>query len=138
MKARSLMTVVVLVALGGCALPPPDRPAHPVRMGRFLGLVARCGCSDIDGARMLTDYPRAAAGHYDADQIRAMHGYVDAALAENFDNQIEICAEVCTQSCMVNAVVQPLGGRTIADAPACLVSERDLHLTPGRFGGDWD
>lgn len=62
MKLRSLVAILVLTALGACALPPPDQPAHPIRMGRFLGLVARCGCSDISGARMLADYPRAVAG----------------------------------------------------------------------------
>ena len=129
--------VGLCLVLAGCALPPPDQPAHPSRMGRFLGLVSRCGCSDITPTRMLDDYAKAAAGHYSDAQIKSMHGYVDAALAENYDNQLEICGEVCGQSCMVNAVAAPMGGRRIQGAGACLVSERDLHLTVGRMDSDW-
>ena len=66
-----------------------------------------------------------------------MRGYVDLALGENFDNQLEICGEVCAQDCMVNAVVLPLGGLPRGDGTACPVSERDLHLTQGRQDGDF-
>ena len=134
---RTLLAVVMASLLAGCALPPPDQPAHPGRMGRFLGLVSRCGCSDIAPERMLADYAKAAR-HYSAADIEAMRGYVDLGLTENFDNQMEICAEACSQSCMVNAVAAPLGGRTVAGVAACLVNERDLHLGVGRFSGDWD
>lgn len=134
---RAIMALMVAGVLAGCALPPPDQPASPNRMGRFLGLVSRCGCSDIGADRMLADYAKAAA-HYSAADIRAMKGYVDLGLFENFDNQMEICAEACSQSCMVNAVAQPLGGKTVPGIAACLVNERDLHLTTGRMSGDWD
>lgn len=133
---RAGVALLVLLSLAGCVLPPPDQPAHPSRMGRFVGLVARCGCSDLDRARMLDDYPKAVA-HYDTTAIAAMKGYVDLALTENFDNQMEICATVCAQSCMVNAVAAPLGGRTVPGAGACLVNERDLDLPLGRFGDSW-
>lgn len=129
------IVALVAVTLAGCALPPPDRPAHPVRMGRFLGLVANCGCSDISPGRMLAEYPRAVAGRYSEADIAAMKGYVDAGASERYDNQIEICKEACSQRCMVNAVAQPLGGKLNPGTPACLVSERDLHLTVGRFNG---
>lgn len=135
---RIVLALTIVALLAGCALPPPDQPAHPSRMGRFLGLVSRCGCSDIDGERMLAEYGKATAGHYSEAQTKSMRGYVDLALSENFDNQLDICAEACSQTCMVNAVAGPLGGRTLAGAGTCLVSERDLHLTIGLTGGDWD
>lgn len=69
-------------ALGSCSLPPPDQPAAPNRMGRFLGLVANCGCSDIGRDRMLSDYPHAVAGRYTDKQIKDMHGYVDLGAHE--------------------------------------------------------
>ncbi|MBR9970292.1 hypothetical protein [Magnetospirillum sulfuroxidans] len=136
MRIIASLALVVLVA--GCALPPADQPAHPSRMGRFLGLVSRCGCSDIGGDRMLAEYGKVTARHYSEAQTKSMRGYVDLALSENFDNQLDICAEICSQGCMVNAVAIPLGGRPVAGAAACLVSERDLHLTTGQMGGDWD
>lgn len=135
---RGLIVLVLAGLLNGCVLPPPDQPAHPSRMGRFLGLVSRCGCADISADRMLAEYGKAARGHYSEDEIKSMHGYVDAALVEHYDNQMEICGEVCGQSCMVKAVCLPLGVNTKTDGPACLVSERDLHLTVGRTDGDWD
>lgn len=129
---------VLALALAGCTLPPPDQPAHPSRMGRFMGLVANCGCSDLSADRMLAEYPRAAAGRYSEAEIRAMRGYVELGATERYDNQLEICKEACSQACMVNAVAAPLGGRTNPGVAACLVSERDLHLTVGRFdSSDW-
>lgn len=130
--------VLLTLALAGCVLPPPDQPAHPTRMGRFLGLVANCGCSDITPDRMLAEYPRAIAGRYSEAEIKSMRGYVDLGASERYDNQLEICKEACSQTCMVNAVVAPLGGRVNPGVAACLVSERHLHLTPGKFDGpDW-
>lgn len=135
--SRFLPPVAILALLTtGCALPPPDQPAHPNRMGRFLGLVANCGCSDISAGRMLADYPRAVAERYSPAEIQAMKGWVELGATERYDNQIEICAQACSQTCMVNAVAAPLGGRVNPGVPACLVSERDLHLTQGRFDGN--
>ena len=133
-----LVALLVLLALTGCALPPPDQPAHPSRMGRFMGLVSQCGCSDIGPDRMLAEYGKAVVGRYTETEIKSMRGYVDLGRSEKFDNPMEICAEACGQSCMVNAVAQPMGGRSIAGTGTCLVSERHLHLTVGRTGGDWD
>lgn len=124
------LTLTVLPLLAGC-LPAPDQPAWEGRMGRFAGLIARCGCSDITSDRMLAEYPKAMAGRYSEAEIKAMHGYVELAATEAWDNQAEICGEVCAQSCMVEAVVQPLGGHGTGVA-ACPVTERDLHLTDGR------
>lgn len=126
-----ITATLAALSLFGCTLPPADQPAHPNRMGRFLGLVASCGCSDITPDRMLAEYPRAVAGRYSEADIRAMRGYVELGAYERFDNQLEICKEACSQTCMVNAVAAPLGGRTNAGVQACLVSERDLHLTTG-------
>jgi hypothetical protein len=134
MARRSLIIATLLLA--GCALPPADQPASPNRMGRFLGLVSNCGCSDVSESRMLAEYSQAVAGRYSDAEIKAMHGYVDMALSEHFDNQIEICKQACSQSCMVNDVAGRLGGRTIAGAGSCLPSERDLHLTEGYWRGD--
>jgi hypothetical protein len=134
---RFVAPLVLLVA--ACALPPADSPPDISRMGRFLGLVARCSCSDISPQRMLAEYPKALGGRYSDAQIKAMHGYVDLAEYEQWDNQIEICAEVCGQRCMVESVVLPLAGRSTGAEP-CAVTERDLHLTEGRKietgGGD--
>lgn len=133
-----LRPLILAIALSSCTLPPPDQPAAPNRMGRFLGLVANCGCSDISPDRMLAEYPRAVSDRYSEAEIKAMHGYVDLAVTEHFDNQIEICAAACGNSCMVNAVAKPLGGRLRGDGQTCLVSERDLHLTEGRrSNGGW-
>ncbi len=126
------VTVLLAAVLSACALPPPDQPASANRIGRFMGLVANCGCSDISTSWMLAEYPRAVAGLYSEADIRKMHGYVDLGTTEKWDNQIEICAEACSQTCMVNAIAKPLGGRTRGDGAACLVSERDLHLTEPR------
>jgi hypothetical protein len=138
-RIAHINVLLVALTLGGCALlPPPDQPAYHARMGRFLGLVARCSCSDIAPDRMVADYAKALGGRYGDSEIRSMKGYVADGAFERYDNQIEICAEVCGQSCMVNAVAAPLGGRTKPGVEACLVSERDLHLTVGRFGDpDW-
>lgn len=138
MIRRTIILLPLALALGACTLPPPDQPAWYGRMGRFMGLVSQCGCSDIPAERMLADYPQALGGRYSPAEVKAMRGYIDAALAENFDNQMEICAEVCGQKCMVNAVAEPLGGRTYPGVAACLVSERDLHLTTGRYSGGDD
>jgi hypothetical protein len=104
-------------------------------MGRFIGLVGLCGCSDLGPDQVLDRYAKALGGHYSEAEAKAMRGYVDLGAGEKFDNQLEICAEVCGQSCMVNAVAGPMGGRTVKGGDACLVSERDLHLTVGRYDG---
>jgi hypothetical protein len=125
---RVASLLAVLLALGGCALPPPDQPAYYSRMGRFLGLVASCRCSDITPERMITEYPKALGGRYTDAEIKAMKGYVELGTTERWDNQASICADACMQPCMVNAVAAPLGGRTVPGVPACPVSERNLHL----------
>lgn len=119
-----------LFALAGCALPPADQPAYFSRMGRFVGLVANCGCSDVSVERVRADYSLALGGRYGAEEIKAMKGYVDLGATERWENQMIVCAEVCSQRCMVQSVVEPLKGRGTGE-PACLVSERDLHLTDG-------
>lgn len=128
---RLVLPLMLAALLSGCTLPPPDQPASPNRMGRFLGLVANCGCSDIGPDRMLTDYGRALTGRYSAADIKSMHGYVDVGASEKYDNQMVICAEACSQTCMVNSVVLPLGGKPVGDGQSCPVTERDLHLTEG-------
>ncbi|MGE5503107.1 MAG: hypothetical protein ACM31L_01670 [Actinomycetota bacterium] len=137
MNKSVLVAFAAVVALSGCdsLLPPPDQPAHPSRIGRFIGLVSRCGCSDISKTRMAAEWPKVVQGRYTPEQIQQMRGYVNAALDENFDNQIEICAEACSQKCMVESVAQPLEGRSTGVA-ACPITERDLHLTFGRFQSD--
>jgi len=126
---RSILILAAL--LSACALPPADKPASPNRVGRFMGLVANCGCADITRDRMLAEYPRAVSGQYSEADITRMRGYVDLGAHEKWDNQIHICAEACAQTCMVNAIAKPLGGRLRGDGATCLVSERDLHLTDG-------
>ncbi len=125
---RMAISLGLVVALGGCTLPPPDQPAYFARMGRFLGLVANCRCSDISAERMIADYPKALGGHYTEAEVKGMRGYVELGTEERWDNQGSICADACMQPCMVNAVAAPLGGRTVPGVEACLVSERDLHL----------
>ncbi len=135
---RIAALLLLSLSLAGCALPPPDQPAYFSRMGRFMGLIANCGCSDITSARMLADYPAAVNGRYSEAEVKAMKGYVDLGNIERWDNRAVICAEVCGQRCMVQAVVGPLGGRDTG-VPACLVSERDLHLSDGiKFDGGAD
>jgi hypothetical protein len=131
---RIAVSLTLAALLSSCTLPPPDQPASPNRVGRFIGLVANCGCSDITPSRMLAEYPRAVAGLYSEAAIKSMHGHVDVGAYERWDNQIEICAEACSQRCMVNAIAKPLGGKLRGDGATCLVNERDLHLTPGRTG----
>ena len=124
------LLLFVVLTLGACALPPPDQPAHYARMGRFMGLIANCGCSDIAAEGMIARYPDALGGRYSAEEISKMAGYVKLGAGEIWDNMTQICVEVCSQRCMVQSVVAPLGGRGTGEA-ACLVSERDLHLTDG-------
>lgn len=134
---RALVSFVLAATLVACSFPAADQPAAPNRIGRFMGLIANCGCSDVSAQRMLTDYPRAVAGRYSPADIKAMHGYIDVGASERYDNQIVICREACAQTCMVNSVVQPLGGRLSGDGATCPITERDLHLTEGiRDSGD--
>lgn len=134
---KTLSALVLLLAVAGCSMPASDQPAAPNRMGRFIGLIGNCGCSDISSSRILAEYPRAVAGRYSDADIKAMHGYVDVGASERYDNQMVICRSVCAQTCMVNSVVKPLGGRLLGDGGTCAVTERDLHLTEGvmRDGG---
>ncbi|CAA7620217.1 conserved hypothetical protein [Candidatus Terasakiella magnetica] len=131
---RYFIALILLVGLGGCALTPPDQPAYFSRMGRFMGLVANCGCSDITPERMIAEYPKVVAGLYSEAEIKGMRGYVDLAATERWPNIAIICAETCSQRCMVQSVVGPLGGRGMG-VGACLVNERDLHLTSGQEVG---
>ena len=130
-----IIAAVILLGLAGCALPPPDQPAHFSRMGRFMGLVANCGWSDISADRMRADYAKALGGRYSDAEVKAMKGYVDLGATEQWQNLPQVCAEVCAQRCMVQSVVEPLGGRGTGEK-ACLVSERDLHLTDGAQTAD--
>ena len=136
MRVRLVAVAVLLPCLAGCSLPPPDQPAAPNRIGRFIGLIANCGCSDISADRMLAEYPRAVAGRYSEAEVKAMRGYVDLGATEKFDNQIVVCRAACSQTCMVNSVAQPLGGRLGGDGRTCPITERDLHLTEGLRAGD--
>ncbi len=132
---RLLLLLLLPVFLVSCALPPPDQPAYFSRMGRFMGLVANCGCSDVSVDRMRADYAKALGGRYTEAEVKSMKGYVDLGATEQWQNRVEVCAEVCAQRCMVQAVVEPLGGRGTG-TKACLVSERDLHLTDGAQSAD--
>jgi hypothetical protein len=129
-RAAFALALGLPLLLPGC-LPPPEQPAWYGRMGRFLGLVANCGCSDISPDKMISDYSKALGGRYSDEDARAMHGYVLQAATEMWENRIEVCSEVCSQQCMVETVVRPLGGRSTGIAP-CPVSEIDLHLTDGK------
>jgi hypothetical protein len=119
-----------LICLLCACVPPPDQPAYHARMGRFMGLIANCGCSDITPDRMVAEYRKALGERYPASAVAAMEGYVKLGATEIWDNMTQVCAEVCAQRCMVQAVVEPLGGHGMGEKP-CLVSERDLHLTDG-------
>jgi len=123
------VAAALLCLLAAC-VPPPDQPAHHARMGRFMGLIANCGCSDIGPERMVADYRKALGDRYPAEAVTAMEGYVKLGATERWDNLPQVCAETCAQRCMVQAVVEPLDGRGTGEKP-CLVSERDLHLTDG-------
>ncbi len=134
---RHVAAALLVCLLAACAV-PPDQPAYYARMGRFMGLIANCGCSDISSERMLAEYGKALGDRYTAAEAAAMKGYIDLGAGETWENQIQICAEVCAQRCMVQSVVEPLGGRGTGEK-ACLVTERDLHLTDGNHinpGGD--
>ncbi|KIL99325.1 hypothetical protein CCC_03543 [Paramagnetospirillum magnetotacticum MS-1] len=124
------IAAMVLVCLVAACVAPPDQPAHFSRMGRFMGLIANCGCSDISTDKMIAEYRKALGERYSEKDVAAMEGYVKLGAGETWSNLPVICAEVCTQNCMVQSVVEPLGGRGMG-AKACLVSERDLHLTDG-------
>ena len=132
---RVLSCLLLAAMLAGCAMiPSADQPAAPSHMGRFLGLVASCGCSDITTDRMMTDYAKAAGGRYSPDDLKAMKGYVQMGTTEHVVNQSSICAGVCSNRCMVNTVVAPLGGKTFANVAACPVTERDLNLEDPKIG----
>lgn len=126
-----LRRFAVLLPLAMAACTAPDAPASPERLGRFIGLVANCGCSDIGPERMLAEYPRAVSGRYSAADVSRMHGFIDVGTDEKFENQPLICAEVCTQTCAVNFVVLPLGGRPAGNGASCVPTEGGLHLTTG-------
>lgn len=134
MSVRSVAVLPLILALAGCAA--ADTPASPERLGRFIGLVAQCGCSDVSLDRMLAEYPHALAGRYSPSEIGHLRGFIQVGGTENFSNQVPICAEVCSQTCAVNAVVLPLGGRSVGDGSACMLTERGLNLTPGWTDSD--
>lgn len=127
---RPLILVVPLLALGSCFLPPPDQPADAGRFGRFVGLVARCGCTDLGVERAAQGLDRLLADRTDSE-ARTARSYFRLGAEENWDNMVEICGEVCGQRCMVATVAEPLGGHG-PDVVPCPVTERDLHLTDGR------
>ncbi|MGE5517033.1 MAG: hypothetical protein ACM31D_14580 [Bacteroidota bacterium] len=129
MSVRSIAVLPLILALAGCAA--ADTPASPERLGRFMGLVAQCGCSNVSLDRMLADYPRVVASRHSPSEPDRLHGFIEVGGTENFSNQVPICAEVCSQTCAVNAVVLPLGGRPVGDGSACALTERGLNLTPG-------
>lgn len=126
---RAIFAAALLCLLAAC-VPPPDQPAHYGRMGRFMGLVANCGCSGIGPDQMVAQYRKALGDLYSPKDVAAMEGYVKLGAGEAWTNMTQVCAEVCSQRCMVQAVVEPLGAPS-AGPPPCLVSERDLHLTDG-------
>lgn len=128
----AVSVAVAAVVLSSCALAAPDEPAHYIRAGRFIGLVARCECSDLTGKQVLNEYPKVLASRYSPDQVEKMRGYIDSALSEHYANQMEICLEVCAQKCMVNTVAEPLGGKVNSGVAACPITERGLLLTIGR------
>lgn len=128
LRARLLLAACLVLA--GCAQ-VGDRPASPERLGRFMGLVVQCGCSDVSLSRMLADYPRAVAGPYSPADLSRMRGFIEVGAGERFTNQIPICAEACAQTCAVNAIVRPLGGRPAGDGATCAITEGSLHLTTG-------
>jgi hypothetical protein len=78
------LAALCLLLLAGCALPPPDQPAHFSRMGRFLGLVANCGCTDVAPDRMAAEYRKAAAAKTDLDtqvkQLKASMDVIEASM----------------------------------------------------------
>lgn len=128
MLRPAAVALLLALALGACAA--PDAPAHVSRMGRFLGLTANCGCAGIPPERMTAAYAEAVKGLYTPEEIKAMGGYVHLGAEESWDNMTIVCAEVCSQRCMVQTVSAPLGGRD-QGVPPCPVTERDLHLTEG-------
>ncbi|HTH17024.1 MAG TPA: hypothetical protein VL974_10255 [Magnetospirillum sp.] len=123
-----VLPLAFLLVLSACTA--PDRPASPERLGRFMGLVAHCGCSDVSLDRMMAEYPRAVSA-YSAGDINRIRGFIEVGGRENFSNQVPICAEVCSQTCAVNAVVLPLGGRPLGNGAPCALTEGGLHLTEG-------
>ncbi len=134
MTLHSAFTLFIALAVAGCTFTPPDGPPHPSRMGRFLGLVSRCGCADITASRMLAEFPQAVAGRYTPSELATMRGYVADGLYENYDNQIEICAEACGQRCAVETVARALDVGT--GVATCPITEGGLHTTFGRFSND--
>ncbi|MGE5475726.1 MAG: hypothetical protein ACM3Q1_03665, partial [Bacteroidales bacterium] len=83
---RRFIAAVIVLTLAACA--GADRPASPERLGRFAGLVARCGCSDVTVLRMLADYPPSLAGRYSPDDVRRLRGFIEMGGSENFSNQV--------------------------------------------------
>ncbi len=130
MKARVVLFLGVALVLAGCgSFTRPDAPAHPSRMGRFLGLVSSCGCAKISPSRMQAEFPKAVQGRYSPADIEAMRGWVAFGLTEHYDNGTEICAEACSQHCAVESVAKALGAGT--GGAACPITEGNLKLTPG-------
>lgn len=126
---RAVAVVILSLSLAGCA--GADRPASPERLGRFMGLVAACGCSDVSLSRLLAEYPRAVAGRYSPADLQRLRGFIELGGTENYSNQVPICAEACSQTCLVNAVVVPLDGRPAGDGTACQPTEARINLTTG-------
>jgi len=127
---RAGLFVALVLPLAGCFLPPADQPADPARFGRFAGLIGRCGCTDLGPAQVTARIDRLVAGR-PADEARIIGSYTRLGAEEGWDNQMEICGEVCAQRCMVATVAGTLGAAGPLAAP-CPVTERDLHLTEGR------
>lgn len=113
---RRLLILALALLAAACAA--ADRPASPERLGRFMGLVAQCGCSDVSAARLAQSHPD-------------MRGFIELGASENFSNQVPICREACSQTCAVNAVVLPLGGRPAGDGRTCPLTEGGINLTTG-------
>lgn len=128
------LPVLALFLVAACA-PLADQKPDPSRMGRFLGLLANCGCAGITPERMVADYPLAVRDRYSETEIRAMRGSVELGTEEHWMNQYSICADACSTPCMVNAVAIPMGGRVVPGVAACPVTDFNLHLSSPDNGG---
>jgi hypothetical protein len=98
--ARGLTACLVVLALTGVpqarAGDDGDKPPSPQKLGRFLGFVINCGCVKGDPDSIAAIFHALFKETYGESFADGMDGAMQLAMGEMYDNQVTLCARVCS------------------------------------------